>query len=155
MKKMILVISAVLMMASSSYANTVSQDCGCGLGRVLIGGKQGLVWNLIGTFLNHALCGNQTLGMTTGTLGCDTGGKIVMNERLEIFVADNRDNLAQDIAAGKGETLSALAEIAQVAPDNQDRMFSALQSSFDAIYPDANVSDKHVVTVINDIVASI
>lgn len=154
MKKMILVISVVLMMASSSYANTVSQDCGCGLGRVVLGEKTGLVWNLLGTFLN-GICGNQTFGMTTGTLGCDTGGKIVMNERLEIFVADNRDNLAQDIAAGKGETLSALAEIAQISPDNQDRMFSALQSSFDAIYPDANVSDKHVVTVINDIVASI
>ncbi len=154
MKKMILVMTVVLMMAGSAFANTVSQDCGCGLGRVLIGEKQGLVWNLLGTFLN-GICGNQTFGMTTGTLGCDTGGKIVMNERMEHFVADNRDNLAQDIASGKGETLAALAEIAQVAPENQGRMFSMLQSSFDAIYPDANVSDKHVVTVINDIVASI
>lgn len=154
MKKMILVISVVLMMASSGFANTVSQDCGCGLGRELIGQKEGLVWGVLGTFLN-GICGNQTFGMTSGTLGCDTGGKIVMNERLEIFVADNRDNLANDIAAGKGETLSALAEIAQVSPDNQGRMFSALQSNFDTIYPDANVSDKHVVTVINDIVASI
>jgi len=154
MKKMIVVISAVLMMASSGYANTVSQDCGCGLGRELIGQKEGLVWDLLGTFLN-GICGNQTFGMTSGTLGCNTGGKMVMNEQLEIFVADNRDNLASDIAAGKGETLSALAEITQVSPDNQGRMFSALQSNFNAIYPDANVSDKHVVTVINDIVASI
>ncbi len=154
MKKMFVVISAVLMMASSGYANTVSQDCGCGLGRELIGQKEGLVWDLLGTFLN-GICGNQTFGMTSGTLGCNTGGKMVMNEQLEIFVADNRDNLAQDIASGKGETLSALAEITQVSPDNQSRMFSALQSNFNAIYPDANVSDKHVVTVINDIVASI
>lgn len=151
---MILVISVVMMMASSGYANTVSQDCGCGLGKVLIGQKEGLVWGLLGTFLN-GICGNQTFGMTTGTLGCDTGGKIVMNERLEIFVADNRDNLAQDIAAGKGETLNALVEIAQVSSDNQEKIFSMLQSNFDAIYPDANVSDKHVVTVINDIVTSI
>jgi hypothetical protein len=154
MKKMILVISVVLMMASSTYANTVSQDCGCGLGNVLIGQKEGLVWGLLGTFLN-GLCGNQTFGMTTGTLGCDTGGKIVMNEQMEVFVADNRDNLAHDIAAGNGETLSALAEIAHVTPENQGRLFTQLQSNFDVIYPDANVSDKHVVTVINDIVASI
>mgnify|MGYP003587314991 FL=1 len=78
-----------------------------------------------------------------------------MNERMEIFVAENRDGLAQDIAAGNGETLSALAEIAQVSSDNKPRMFSMLQSNFDTIYPDANVSDKHVVTVINDIMASI
>ena len=154
MKKMIVVISVVLMMASSGYANTVSQDCGCGLGHELIGQKEGLVWGLLGTFLN-GICGNQTFGMTSGTLGCNTGGKMVMNEQMEIFVADNRDNLAQDIAAGQGETLNALAEIAQITPENQGRMFTALQSNFDAIYPDAKVSDKHVVTVINDIVASI
>lgn len=154
MKKMILVVSVVLMMAGSVSANTVSQDCGCGLGSVLIGQKEGLVWGVLGATLN-GICGNQTFGMTTGTLGCNTGGKIVMNEKMEIFVADNRDNLAQDIAAGKGETLSALAEIAQVAPEKQGRMFTMLQSNFDVIYPDAKVSDKHVVTVINDIVASI
>ena len=154
MKKMILVVAVVFMMASSAYAKNVSQNCGCGLGHELIGQKEGLVWNLLGTFLN-GICGNQTFGMTTGTLGCDTGGKLVMNERMEIFVAENRDGLAQVIAPGNAETLSALAEIAQVSSDNQTRMFSMLQSNFDTIYPDANVSDKHVVTVINDIMASI
>jgi hypothetical protein len=154
MKKMILAISVILMMSGAAYANTVSQDCGCGLGRVLIGDKEGLVWNLLGTCLNGT-CGNQTFGMTTGTLGCDTGGKIVMNEQVKIFVADNMDNLATDIASGQGESLDALAEIAGIPADKKASAYTALQANFDSIYPDAHVSDVHVSASINEIIANI
>lgn len=154
MKKMILVFSAIMMMTSAAYANTVAQDCGCGLGKVLIGDKEGLVWGLLGTCLNGT-CGNQTFGMTTGTLGCDTGGKIVMNEQIKVFVADNMDNLATDIAAGQGESLDALAEIAQIPAEKQATTFAALQANFDTIYPDATVNETHVSTSINEIIANI
>lgn len=154
MKKLLLAFVAVMMISSASYANTVAQDCGCGLGKVLIGEKEGLVWNLLGTFLN-GLCGNQTFAMTTGTLGCDYGGKLVMNEKMNIFVADNMDSLATDIASGQGESLEALAEIARVPSENQGRLFTMLQANFESIYPDAEVSHKHVVNSISDIIASI
>lgn len=154
MKRLLLVAVAVMMMSSTGFANTVAQDCGCGLGKVLIGEKEGLVWNLLGTCLNGT-CGNQTFGMTTGTLGCDYGGKLVMNEKVNIFVADNMDNLAADIASGQGESLDALAEIAQISAENKGKVFVALQANFDSIYPNAEVSHKHVVTSISDIIASI
>ena len=140
MKKLI-IAATLLLFTTTAYANTVSQDCGCGLGRVLVGDKEGLVWNLVGTCLNGT-SGNQTFGMTTGTLGCDTGGKMVMNEKIDIFVADNMDNLAIDIAAGQGETLDALAEIANVS--DKAAFFTTLQSNFDSIYPSDNVSYNHV-----------
>ncbi len=140
MKKLI-IAATLLLFTTTGYANTVSQDCGCGLGRVLIGDNEGLVWNLLGTCLNGTL-GNQTFGMTTGTLGCDTGGKIVMNEKIDIFVADNMDNLAIDIAAGQGETLDALAEIAMVS--DKSAFFTTLQNNFEEIYPSDDVSYNHV-----------
>lgn len=140
MKKLIIAVS-LLLFTTTAYANTVSQDCGCGLGHVLIGDKEGLVWGVLGTCLNGTF-GNQTFGMTTGTLGCDTGGKIVMNEKINIFVADNMDNLAIDIATGQGETLDALAEIAQVS--DKDFFFTKLQSNFDKIYPTDDAGYSHV-----------
>lgn len=154
MKKMMIVLAALAMMTGTVYANTVSQDCGCGLGHVLIGEKEGLVWGILGSCLNGT-CGNQTFGMTTGTLGCDTGGKFVMNEKIKVFVADNMDNLASDIAAGQGESLEALAEIAQIPSEKQPSVFAALQSNFDTIYPDAQVNETHVSTSINSIIAQI
>ncbi len=153
MKKIIIVLS-LLLFSTTVYANSVSKDCGCGLGRVLIGEKEGLIWNLLGTCLNGT-SGNQTFGMTSGTLECDTGGKIVMNEKIDVFVADNMDNLAIDIAAGQGETLDALAEIAMISEDNKAMFFSTLQNSFDTIYPGDDVSYNHVAGSISSIAVNI
>lgn len=152
MKKFFIALAVVAMVSTTSMANTVSQDCGCGLGKLLIGEKEGLVWNLLGTCLN-GLSGNQTFAMTTGTLGCDYGGKFVKNEKMNSFVADNLDNLAIDIASGNGESLNALAEIAQV--EDKANFFAQLKANFDSIYPSANVDHKHVVTEINNIIANI
>lgn len=156
MKKILIFAAASLLMFTASVyaANTVSEDCGCGLGRELIGEKQGLAWDLLGTLLNGTF-GNQTFGMTSGTLGCDTGGKIAMNEKVDIFVADNMDNLAIDIASGQGESLDALAEIAMISGDNKEVFFSALQNNFDQIYPTDTVSYSHVSGTIMEIASNI
>ncbi len=153
MKNFFLALALVAMVSTSSMAN-VASDCGCGLGQVIIGQKSGFLWNLLGTCLNGTL-GNQTLGMTTGTLGCRSsiGGKLVKNEKLNSFVADNLDNLAIDIASGNGESLNALAELAQI--DDKVNFFAQLKANFDSIYSSANVDHKHVVKEINNIIANI
>lgn len=154
MKRVAVLFVAFLMMTGVSFAANVAENCGCGLGKELIGEKEGLGWNLLGTCLNNT-SGNQTFGMTTGTLGCDTGTELVMREQLDIFVADNMDSLAVDIAAGHGESLDALAEIAQVSPDSQGVLFARLQENFDRIYPNAQVSHEQVAENINSIISAI
>ena len=72
MKKIIIICVALMMMCGVSFANTVTVNCGCGLGNELIGEKEGLGWNVLGATLNGT-SGNQTFGMSSGTLGCDTG----------------------------------------------------------------------------------
>lgn len=81
--------------------HTVREDCGCGLGGMAIGDKTGLVWKLVGTFLN-GISGNQTFAMSSGTLDCGQVQSLAMNEQLNIYVADNMDSLAVDIAQGEG-----------------------------------------------------
>lgn len=152
MKKWIIVLGVLLVSAGTSYGATVAQDCGCGLGKVAIGEKEGLGWNLLGTFLN-GLSGNQTFGMTSGTLECGGTQNLVMDRHIEIFVADNMDNLAVDIAAGGGESLDALAEIARVAPRDRGHLSSELQAHFDTIYPDADVSHTQVAATLRQIIA--
>ena len=154
MKKWMIVMGVLFFLAGNSYASTVAEDCGCGLGKAAIGEKQGLGWNLLGTFLN-GLCGNQTFGMTSGTLECGTDNSIVINEKLDAFVADNMDTLAVDIAVGGGESIDALVEIAQLNPAQLAPLAATLQAQFDTIYPDANVSHTHVVSTIQGIIAEI
>lgn len=154
MKKWIIALGVLFILSGTSYGATVAQDCGCGLGKVMIGDKEGLGYNLLGTFLN-SLSGNQTFGMSSGTLECGKTEKIVMNQKLDIFIKDNMDNLAVDIASGGGESLNALVEIAGVDKTLRPSLSAELQGNFDAIYPDARVSHTHVSNTIREIMAEI
>src|SRR6056297_3858851 len=76
MKKMLITVlicfsevSLASVCMAEDQVRTVREDCGCGLGGYAIGEETGLLWKLLGTFLN-GLCGNQTFAMSTGTLGC-------------------------------------------------------------------------------------
>ena len=150
MKKVVLVMFLVLLMVGTATANNVREDCGCGLGGMAIGEKEGLGWKLLGTFLN-ALCANQTFAMSSGTSDCGPVTKFAMNEQLNVFVADNMDALAVDIASGQGEALGALAEITGIPAEKQNLFFATLQNNFDQIYPTADVTHYDVVKEISRI----
>lgn len=134
--------------------HTVREDCGCGLGGYAVGQETGLIWKLVGTFLN-GLCANQTFAMTSGTLGCGQPQSLAVLEQMNIFVADNMDALAVDIAQGNGESLDALAEIASVPVDERPAFYSTLQQNFDKIYVSADVTNETVVNEISRILETI
>lgn len=154
MKKAIFALIVSFMMVGTATAANVRQDCGCGLGGMALAEKEGLIWNLVGTFLN-GICANQTFGMTSGTLDCSRPTKMAMLDRINVFVADNMDNLAVDIAQGQGESLDALAEIANVPSQKRSAFYSALQNNFDTIYPTADVTNDTVVKSIANIIDTI
>jgi len=157
MKKITVTILACLLIVSMigvASANTVREDCGCGLGGMAIGEKEGVVWKLVGTFLN-GICGNQTFAMSSGTLDCGQDPVVVKYEKMNVFVADNMDTLANDIARGQGESLEALAEIAEISSEKQPRLFAALQQDFEKIYPSTQVTHQEVVNEISRIMQTI
>ncbi|MDY6823341.1 MAG: DUF3015 family protein [Thermodesulfobacteriota bacterium] len=157
MKKIIVSILACMLivsMVSVASANTVREDCGCGLGGMAIGEEQGVVWKLVGTFLN-GICGNQTFAMSSGTLDCGRDPFTAKYEKMNVFVADNMDTLAVDIARGEGESLDALAEIAEVSQEKRPALFAAMQRDFNQIYPDTQVTNEDVVNEITRIMQTI
>ena len=133
-------------------AATVREDCGCGLGAVAIGEKEGFWWKMLGTLLNGT-CGNQTFGMTSGTLDCDK--KTALFAKLDTYVSDNMDSLAIDIAQGQGESLDALAEIAQISSDKKAEFYASLQNNFTTIFPNEDVTHLAVAAKIAEIARTI
>jgi len=99
MKKLLVSIAAVAALSSAVYAN-VNNQTGCGLGAVIIKDDSSAVMLALQATTNGT-SGNQTFGITSGTLGCKKT-KFVMNERAEEFVASNMDTLAKEIAVGHG-----------------------------------------------------
>lgn len=140
MKKVLVSLAAVVALSSSLVAGVNSQT-GCGLGSVLIKDDSSAVMLALQATTNGT-SGNQTFGITTGTLGCKKT-KFVMNERAEEFVASNMDILAKEIAMGHGESLDTLAELLEV---NDKASFKvALQSNYNSIYTSQKVEMADVL----------
>ncbi len=149
MKKMLVaVVVLLLVVAGSAFAFEPKPygSAGCGLGGMVIGDEAGPI-QLVATFLN-GICGNQTFGISSGTLGCDQprhGKRRANNEELNEFVVANMDNLATDIARGQGETLDTFAELMEVPVSARPELYKKLQSNFQSIFTSENVVLADVV----------
>jgi len=126
-------------LSTSALAGQASNNTGCGIGTLL--------WedNADGSVISQSLqattngtFGNQTFGITSGTLGCEQPASIIKNDRALAFTADNMDPLARDIAAGQGETLETLAELMEFNPEARPALYSVLQSNFNQIFITGN-----------------
>ncbi|MDY0292761.1 MAG: DUF3015 family protein [Desulfuromonadaceae bacterium] len=136
MKKLCLVfLSLCVLVASPVFAQQAAKNTGCGLGTMLWDGNadgsvisQSLQATTNGTF------GNQTFGISSGTLGCEQPANILKNDRALAFTRDNLDILARDIAFGGGESLATLAELLEVPTAERALLYTRLQDNFSVIF---------------------
>jgi len=140
MKKFLISLTAIVALSSMTYASPNKQT-GCGLGSLIIKDDSTAVMLALQATTNGT-SGNQTFGITSGTLGCKKV-KLVMNERAEEFVASNMDTLAKEIAAGHGESVDTLAELLEVS--DKAAFASALQANYNKIYTSQNVEMSDVL----------
>lgn len=156
MKGLISMTLAIGLVSSVAYADNHAKasngdSTGCGLGTTLWAGKTGLVPQILAVTTNGT-SGNQTFGITTGTLGCNQND-VIASAEVRQFAAANIDNLAKDIARGEGETLASLASAMKVEGADQDRMFVTLKGNFARIFPDDSVTSNDVLVSIYDLMA--
>ena len=124
---------------------------GCGLGTTIWEGQSGLAPNVMAVTTNGTF-GNQTFGITTGTLGCSQND-VVASAEVRQLASANLDNLAADIARGEGETLASLASAMKVESADQERMFIALKGNFTRIFPTDSVTSEEVLVSIQQVMA--
>jgi hypothetical protein len=148
MKRLMAVLVLVgLMMVAAPVSFAGQMNTGCGVGTMIMKGQEGLLFQVLAVTTNGIL-GNQTFGITTGTVDCKKATSFASNERLNIYVAENMDNLANDIAKGQGEYLNTLAVLMEVPETNRSVFYTKLQNNFGAIYTSSNVTS---VDVLNNI----
>ncbi len=145
-----LVLSAVI--ASSpliAQAAGGHGPAGCGLGTEVIF-KQANEWHehvLAAT--TNSTSGNQTFGMTSGTLGCESANGPLADANL--FIQNNMEQLAADTATGQGESLSALAEIIGVSTVDKAHFEAQLQANFDRLFETAQTESSNVYQTLVDL----
>ena len=145
MKKVLLISTALFLMASGiAFAGSPKENCGCGFGTVFFEGKDGLFHQILAATTN-SMFGTQTFGISSGTLGCNKPSRLVLNEQLNKFVAENMDNLAKDAAMGQGEYVDTLAELMDVPGSKRVEFSQMLQDNFSNIFTEASVSHVDVI----------
>jgi len=173
MKRLLIVVALVLALAVPAIAAEPAKatpapaakaaggppssqlNYGCGLGATVFKDGQAndsLLLQLVATFLN-GLCGNGTFGITSGTSDCAPASKTASVDRLNEFAYKNLDDLARDIAAGNGETVTTVAVLLDVPAESRPAFYRNLQASFTEIFPSPTVETAHVVDTITKIAA--
>lgn len=149
MKKLLIMVAALSLVVAGSAFAAGNTNTGCGLGTVIFQDvqNQSTVVQVVAATINGS-SGNQTFGISSGTSECAQPKNIVRNERLNEFVQANMDELARDISAGKGETLSTVAELMGVPSAQREAFNATLQSHFHQIFPAPGVEFAHVVDMI-------
>lgn len=153
MKRMAVIAVAVLFVLTGTAfaAGSAHQNTGCGLGTILFKNNADNS-TILQTFqaTTNGIYGNQTFGITTGTSDCQQPKSFVSNERLNEFMVANMDNLARDIAQGRGETLDAFAELLGVPADQRPAFYQQLQSGFAKIF---NAPGVQMASVMDNVAA--
>lgn len=152
MKRFVLtlvLVSLIAMPATLSFAAN-KQNTGCGLGYLIMQGNDGLLFQVLAVTTNGTF-GNQTFGISSGTLECEKPNRFASREQLNKYVAENMDNLANDIAKGQGEYLNTLAVLMEVPEGSRVEFYVNLQSNFSRIYPSTEVTSVDVLTNIESL----
>ena len=129
MKKL---IAAAALISASSVAMADNGPAGCGLGTAVVFPDANEWHEHVLAATTNGTSGNQTFGMTSGTLGCESANGPL--KAAEAFMNDNMDQLAADSARGQGETLDALAQVMGVEAADTAAFRATVQSNFDSMF---------------------
>lgn len=135
MKK--LIAGAILLSASTmAFAQP-----GCGVGAMIWKEQSGPAPHILAATTNASF-GNQTFGMSTGTLGCNTNETV---ESLALYMDNNFDKIARDMSRGDGENLETMAVLLGVEQADRDAFRSLIQNNFATIVPSATTTSGEAV----------
>lgn len=144
MKKYLLILA----LAGISQSALADNNVGCGLGTQVFKGQSGLAPKVLAATTNGSF-GNQTFGITFGTLGCSKDGVVTAQLRTVNFIALNSENLARDMSVGHGEALEALANVIGIRAEDKQTFFKMSKSNFGAIYAPENQTAGQVMEGLN------
>ncbi|MDA1088202.1 MAG: DUF3015 family protein, partial [Verrucomicrobia bacterium] len=92
------------------------------------------------------ISGNQTFGVTSGTLDCDQSTELVSVKEVQQYISANMDAIAYDVASGEGQSLHALADLMRLPSENRSDVYARWQQGFDGIFSHDNVTADEVAT---------
>jgi hypothetical protein len=151
--KSLLAASALLAIAPMGATLAAPNNVGCGVGTIIFNGQTGVAPQVLAATTNGIL-GNQTFGISSGTLGCARDGVVQNPVRVSMFINNNMDRLARDMATGQGETLEAMANLIGIDQAHKAAFFSLTKQHFAEIIPSERTNTSDIILALNHVMAS-
>jgi len=126
---------------------------GCGVGSMVFKGQKGIAPQVLAVTTNGST-GNQTFGITSGTLGCTQDGVVTSNMKTAMFIESNKDQLARDMSVGSGETLASLSHLLGIEAKDQTAFNRLAKDNVARIFTTENVATEQVVASLREVLAA-
>lgn len=145
-----LFLGTVLTVASGGVWADAPGGPGCGWGNMLFEGQRGLPSHLVASTTN-ASSGNKTFGMTSGTNGCRTNGRLGYSGKPMLLLGSIMDELSEDMAQGQGEALTTYAVSLGIQPEDRGYFAQLTHQHFGDIFTSAKVTAAEVLDATLDL----
>jgi len=159
MKKLVLMMAvsifACFQAAGAFAAANPDNGPGCGLGKLAWAdyehqkdiGPQVMMATTNGTF------GSTTFGISSGTSGCTSSGKVMTEREVTMFAEVNFESLAQEMAQGQGEHLASLATLLGVPAEYQPTFFAMTQEKYTKLIQSGEASPVAMLAALHEAMA--
>ena len=159
MKKLVLMMAvsifACFQAAGAFAAANPDNGPGCGLGKLAWAdyehqkdiGPQVMMATTNGTF------GSTTFGISSGTSGCTSSGKVMTEREVTMFAEVNFESLAQEMAQGQGEHLTSLATLLGVPSEYQPTFFAMTQEKYTKLIQSGEASPVAMLAALHEAMA--
>jgi hypothetical protein len=126
---------------------------GCGLGALAFPHDNDQVSQVLAATTNGTF-GTQTFGITSGTSECTQDGRIRSERAQEAFAEVNFESLAQDMAKGQGEHLTAFAQLLGCSEESADELGRLTQRNYTEIFSREAMTALDLVDAVKQNIAS-
>jgi hypothetical protein len=126
---------------------------GCGLGALAFPHDNDQVSQVLAATTNGTF-GTQTFGITSGTSECTQDGRIRSERAQEAFAEVNFESLAQEMAKGQGEHLTAFAHLLGCSTDSLSEFGRLTQRHYTQIFSHDKLTALGLVDAVKQSIAS-
>lgn len=109
------------------------ESAGCGLGSMVFEGQSGMFPNILAATTNST-SGNQTFGISSGTLGCNGNDTVQRDAAQREFVAVNYDNLSEEMAQGGGAYVQAMSSLMGCSSETGPAFAEFSQRNYETLF---------------------
>ena len=124
-----------LFSATAAQAAGNHPMAGCGLAYMLFAKDDNSKGTQILAATTNGFFGAQIFGITSGTSGCTEDGMVSLEKELELFASINLNNLAEEMAKGAGDYVTAFAALLGADAETQPVFLSFFQEKYEVLFP--------------------